>query len=179
MATPPLLRMVSATASNRSCRRPVTATLAPQLAKVVANRRPRPDDAPVTSAEGPVRSEEKLGFRLMRDRPGCAWSTPEIREGLGVSLAAQVIAGRRSAVEVELFSAMRVLESAATFAQIANRLFIDRYGRGRRGAKVTKALFDIGDGLADQASLIVNVLRTLMEPVERPPHLSFTVVGGV
>ena len=48
--TPPSARISSASASNRSTRRPVSATLAPQAASTLAKRLPRPDVVPVTKA---------------------------------------------------------------------------------------------------------------------------------
>ena len=61
-ASPPWLRISSARASSRSVRRAASATLAPAAASTRAKRRPRPDEAPVTSAVWPVRLVEMLGM---------------------------------------------------------------------------------------------------------------------
>ena len=56
-ATPPVSRISRAAASSRPVRRAASATDAPCAARVPAKWRPRPLDAPVTSAVRPLRSK--------------------------------------------------------------------------------------------------------------------------
>ncbi len=57
-AVPPAAAISSASAVSRSTRRAASATFAPLAARIRANRLPSPEDAPVTSATRPERSND-------------------------------------------------------------------------------------------------------------------------
>src|SRR5438128_358898 len=75
-ASPPDLRMPSATASQASALRLEITTLAPRLASSSAEARPMPRLEPVTMATWPVRSNGVVFIGL-----SIAFSTPSLRGG--------------------------------------------------------------------------------------------------
>src|SRR5260221_6736678 len=64
-ALPPAFSILSLAAFNLSARRATSATAAPLAASTSAKRRPKPPDAPVTSATRPLRSNSSAAFMLI------------------------------------------------------------------------------------------------------------------
>ncbi len=106
VATPPSERMPRATCSSLSARRAPMTTLAPAAASARAIVTPQPDDAPVTTAEAPLRS----------NRSTSSISVPPDRD-----------AARRRLANTQ--RALRVPESRGTIEAEARRLLIGQVRR--------------------------------------------------